>query len=1576
MCNSSFLPSSKHKGGVRKTLLCVATASALATMGHAAYADVKPDVKPGEAGEWSLIKTTYTSSSPDDRIKRTTDFDGALHLLKQDSSLPGNIKAVINQATIDLIRTQKNFEDFASFGYANEKYLDDNWTTMSVLMKADGTQTTLKNVSIELEVTSDTFVENLDAVGIYNKHGTLTFEGNETNVVVIQNGTQKNSSNPESDDVLDAIGYIAMDPTPDAKVGTVVTNFNADKTTFNVLTTSPEGMAWGMVSSANDPTRPVVNVAGDLEVHAKANGRAYGIYSMYNDWNLNENTNVDNPGSIRVAKNLTVTADSRSSGAYALVSEIGNVTVEGNALIEAAAERKPSYGIYATSNGHIILKGDETTVTADHALTIKRHDLVESLGDWMPSKLDTSVSLLSKETTLNGLVSTEEGTRLYVANTLNFNGDADIQGQILADSDVAFNIAAGKTLTFGESKDSAKNAFKNLTLAGGTFSNASQMTVDGTLTLNGVELINKSEEGKKTAEIDVTGAGKVVFGNGTKVTNYGGLHAKHYKLETGSLYLEEDDEFTISGDKLATTFSEDILELAGGKLSNIGDGENGKAELALSGIHLVGKDGSANDGVIMVSNGTYDFDAVTVDIAPQGTGPASARLMVTGDNAVLNVGTFNAAQGSASIADDGTFKVTSLNASGAFEIDAQTAKSFNVATFKGADGGDFKLSGGTMNVTAIDLAAGKLTIGGSSSLVTASDQVFVHGLGSKGTVKDAGGLRYGDRLVFEDNSSLTLNDAFYNFDFVASAKSALNASSKDMTVVFSGKLVDEEGNTRDEIGIDSVTEDAVLEQTDIAAKGDETGTVTIDKSFGGQTLVVDSGSTVAVEAGKTLTLAGGADASGELINFKDAEGDKTVTAAGANGGLALGTTTKATQGQISAKVELTQQATLTSKNGTFTVKDVIAKDANIKVESGSLTVEKLAVSGETTIASNKLGATKVTELTVSKKDAQGNDNKIEITGVVSADKIIVAEGAEATIHIGKAEADAREGEVAAANGRGDLTIADAEKSLKGLTFFLDPTWVDGQEVTGASRLVMNKTAVDANIIVGHNSYVVLGSTDDAAFVNLFSDGSLKWGDGEGETLAAAYAAKPISITDGYLVVDGSLKTLPTTDLPTAGSVKFGANTVFVADLTDADADTPMITKGENGTYTIDSTSKAVVVGDIKNGVSYKLTDDADADYWNTADTLVSGNPLWGFELNDDGSFTANLKDAGVVFGDLLQGHEIANAGMTSDDAGVRSYVGKLLTDELDNVQHAVLAARFDAAMNTAGAAAVFTTAYDRASELRDAVRGEALQGEGNRLWAQVTGGKTKLKGLSSGAQSVHVDTDAYGLVVGGDVALSNGVLGAAFTAGTGDSENDDVGVKDDFDFYGLSVYGKTSVGGIDLLADGSMTFVKSDLTMGGVADVDTDTTTAVYSLGVQAQRTWDYVVAITPFVGMDIYHVRGDGYDNGHGAQVDDAHATAVEFPIGATIAKAFETNGFKLSPNFSFAVVPTVGDRDIDSKVRFAGAESTYNFTFADDVKVRTNLGFAAEKDNFRFGLNAGYDWGNEERSATKLMLNAQYRF
>ena len=1498
-----------------------------------------------KAGNWSLTKWTSTSGS-------VVDFDASLHDLSGDNkTLSGQIKGVMDQAMIDQIRGKQPFEEFASVGKK------DVWTDVSGIFKSNGNAATITNASINLEMVAGVTADNLDVVGINNMGGTLNFEG-VTNVVVKQNGTAKGENNDYDNngpDPLGAVGYISIDSIV-YESAAVVTNFNGD-TSFDIENNSKGGTVVGIISAANDPMKPTVNVKGNLNIQAKSDARAYGVYNIYSDWNLGQNPSIDNPGAITVDKNLTIAVSSANEKAYGLISEIGNVTVKGNTDI--TAEGKAAHGIYVTSNGHIYLHGDSTTVTAENALTIKVHEPAESIDDngipWKPNTLDTSVSILSKTTTLNGTTSTEEGTKLYVANTVNFNGDADIQGLIMADADAdaTLKIADGKTLTFGDSKNVESNTFKNLTLEGGTFNNASQMTVNGTLTLENIKaenLKNNTDSGERQSQIE---ADKVVFGNGATFRNKGSFHAKHWVFGEGSVFMEEENTWKQEDGTLRTKFSDYTTELAGGVISTIES--NGAEKLAV--IELVtdadakGGKPALNNGVLMVTNGAYDFDTVTINISPDTQGLVSPkRFMVSGAYTTLNVRNFNATKGNASITDGSTFTVDTLKANGAFELDAQSAKSFTVKNFKGAEGGDFKLTGGTMDVGSIDLTQGVLTIGGSGTLATGSDQIFMYGLGADGKVTNAGGLKHGNNLVFETNSSLTLNDKFYNFDYVNGAKDALGANDKSMTVIFSGKLVDDFGNVRDETGIDSVPDGTVHEETDIAAKANTSGIVTIDKSVGGQTLVVDKGNEVALTDGKTLTLVGTDNASGELINFKDAKGDKIVTASGERGGITLGSESGMKKGTLSATVDLTQNATLTAQNGTFTVEAVKARSANIAVTGGELTVNKLDVAGTSAISSGVTGKTKVAELSV------GTEGTTTVTGAVSADKIVAA--GNAVINIGKT-GTAEEGGM-----RGDLTIG--EGSIKGLTFFLDPTWVEGKEVTDASRLVLNRTTVDGNVIVGENSYVVLGTDSDAEFVKLFNDKTLTWGKGEGRTLAAAYVAKPIDVTNGSLVVDGTLTEVQTNTA--AGAVKFAQDAVLVADVSDLTADKVLI-RGQ--TFDVDAASKAVIVGTLKNGETYKLTSDVTADFWNTEETLVAGNKLWDFTVNEDGSFTTKLADAAIVYGDLMQGHEIANAATESGNV----YGNKLLTDT-EGASPAAIAARFDAAMNTAGAAAVFTTAYDRASEFRDAVRGEAAKPEANRLWAQVTGGKTKLKGISSGAQDISVDTDAYGLVIGVDMSLGNAVVGAAFTAGTGDCENDDVGVRDDFNFYGLSVYGKTGIGSVDLLADASMTFVKSDLTMGGVADVDTDTTTAVYSLGVQAQRTWDYVVEFTPFIGMDIYHVRSDGYDNGHGAHVDDSDATAVEFPIGATIAKAFDANGFKVSPNFTFAVVPTVGDRDIDSKVRFAGAESTYNFTFADDVKIRTNLGVAAEKDNFRFGLNAGYDWGNEERSATKLMLNARYLF
>ena len=989
----------------------------------------------------------------------------------------------------------------------------------------------------------------------------------------------------------------------------------------------------------------------------------------------------------------------------------------------------------------------------------------------------------------------------------------------------------------------------------------------------------------------------------------------------------------------------DVKVIDGGVLHGQGQVKNGKyTSTAQTSSLIFGTDKKGFNGEFKGQFQDFDFLVATKK--------SEVELDTLSDN---NHGRLNAdGLGSLlTIKGAGEFEVKEINLSNQNNLvilgDLETDKlTLNNATITVGQGGQFEVDD-----FADIMNGGKVIVEKGATLATLSDKIFNK---QPVTKQNPSWSVNNNGIDFNQGSSLTLTDTKYTLSDADNAHIAFDAQTNKPTLNFTGKLVNDQGAELTEVNLQQLNH-GVHESVDIKATND---TSIADKAIGGRTLKVEQGTSVNVANNGNLTLVGENKADQELIAFDDQATNKIVNASGEGAGLVLGSTTKASAGKISAKVTISHSANLTTQNGDFALNDVtLSEKGQINVGNGNLNIEKLTVQGDATIANTETGSTSVKEFSVA-----GNGTTT-ITGEITTDKLQVLDRANggATINVGRNEA------------RGDLTIKD-DSSIAGLTFFLDPTWVKGKEVTDASRLVLPKSELDANVIVGHNSYVVLGSNSDAAFLQLFKDRVLTWGDktDKGQVLAAAYIAKPLTVKTGSLMVDASQKgdTQPTAGA--AGSVSFGANSVMVGNISGLTSENVLITADS---FNVNKTSKAVIIGDLKKDQVYKLTNAQNVNFWNTKDTLISGNQLWELTINQDGTFSTKLNDAYKVFGNAMQGHDLANTGVQSTVEAERRYTNALLTDATASLSKAAIAARFDAAMNVAGAAATFTTAYDRASEFRDAVRGEAIAGEGNRLWAQVTGGKTKLKGISTGAQGLHVDTDAYGLVIGGDTVLNGYTVGAAFTAGKGDSENKAVGVKDSFDFYGLSVHGKTAVGGVDLVADASMTFLKSDLTMGGVADVNTDTDTTVYSMGVQAKKSFDLGVDVTPYVGLDLYHLRADGYSNGHGADVEDANATALEIPVGATVSKSFDTaSGFKLKPVFHFAIVPTVGDRDIDSKIRFAGAQSTYNFTFADDVKVRTGLGLAAEKDNFRFGFNAGYDWGNEERAATKLMLHAQYLF
>lgn len=1212
----------------------------------------------------------------------------------------------------------------------------------------------------------------------------------------------------------------------------------------------------------------------------------------------------------------TITASTGAEGFESVGVNFAYPDPEGNVIIDTPEE-------FTTGRGHLNLNGT-TIITATHAL-----------------KGDVGYVNNKGDLTLNGRVDQFKGefTQTAGSTTLNdsrfFGGRTTIEGGKFTGQATVWNSDEASSLTVSNASISLHtfNVGQNHELS---LSNAS-------VTANYFNLNDQ-------AKLDVGGSSFVLNGTDDKDSRIGGTLTgiKDITVNGGTLDLVENARLEfVEGGKL--TFNNGAMFSVVGNVSGgdliFNDGtylyearpENEK-ELRIESGNVTFK-----GNVALLTGVSEDGSDMTLDNADRMTslaiGPNNSSDGEPDPNVVFNGGSY-------------TFETASVHA-GALTFTGD-AGNVDLGTLT-ITAGVTNVSGGNVYADKIDVSgSGKLAVNGGS-LHTYTDQIFVAGVGKDGQTVNPEGVKSGIEL---SKGTVAFEDQFYNEFY---KNNAISLAKDGVAVVFNGQRVGLSGGP---ISIDDVgdQEDVVESQVDVSIDDSNGADASIGNSFGVSGIKVDSGVksvTIGGDAdGATVTLVGGTDEQGnlkEVIDFADEGGSVKIDNKGT---LALGKDGSVNnKGKLSSAVTVGNSGTLAVNSGKFTVSNAtVEAGGTVAVAGGEATFEKLQTSG---------GTIDVTDGSASIGNMNLGSGNTTILGSVTVYTIQAGnQKADSVVNIGSA----------GDNGRaGKLTIESG--SLGGATYFLDPAYGNGIEQGSSLKFAGND--IDGKLIAGQNSYLVLGSTDDSELLKLFAEGNannLVWGGEEGQIGAAVYVAAPITVKEGgYIYADAGLTTLGD-NWSNDKAVYFASNSALVANVTDAEDGKAMITVENSGAVEIGENSKAILVGDIRQDITYKLiNDDAANKEW--GDNLMAGNGMWDLKMDENGNIKANLQDARQVYGDSMQGADLANAGILGSEAE-RKYVNDVLTDTSGNL--AAAAARFDAAMNPAGALTAFTTAYDRASDLRRIVREESVKGEGNRLWAQVTGGKTKLDGISSGAQSIKTDTNVYGLAIGGEAQFTNFMLGAAITAGTGKTENDAVDGTDDFEYYGFSLYGKTSVAGFDLLGDVSATWLKSDFTIGGAADVDTDTTTAVYSFGVQGEKKFEMSWAdFTPFIGVDVYHVRSDGFDNGHGAKIDDSDATAVEIPIGARLSKSLETTGgFHMEPSFMLAVVPTIADTEIDSKVRFAGAESTYNFTFADDVKIRSNIGLDAVKDNFTFGLRAGYEWGDEERSAMNLQLRAKYAF
>ena len=1201
-----------------------------------------------------------------------------------------------------------------------------------------------------------------------------------------------------------------------------------------------------------------------------------------------------------------------------------------------SVEGADTLGIWATGDNTVNVGGDlQVTVAGDnYALWFGSEDEVRDESSGLAEAFQAIANSDSREqrgnttfrvfegasATLNGKVHFDKSAAILLGGDMTVNGTFTLLGNIDGVEGTDSKTVLGNlVLTQGGTIGAASSA-GSLDLT----ANLAKLAVSGDLTAQNAT-INADEFTLENGTLDNLSAEingtKATLGNGAKLVNKGGFHYDTIVLGAGSTYLEEEDEFFDAKGNLGFELAADegTLEFAGGKLGAI-DAESKE----LKQIRFVdeAENQSSNSNLTLVrfsANSSYDLDDVT--FAQQKEDRLSS-LEVTG-GAKLDVKSFAAGNGQAFVKEGGALEIDTLTSTGNFAMTVRDTGLLTIDTFVGAEGGHFTLAEGTADIGSIDLTKGVLEVGANGTLKTTTGQIFTIALNADGTnAAEANALKYSaDSLLFTESGSLALSDAKYNRDYADTATNVFKDTYKNGTIAFTGELVDASGNVEESVDIGHINDGQIFEKTDVTAEADKQGSVVVDKTVGGRTLQLGEGvKSVEVKDGKTLTLVGSADG-GNLVTFTGEAPTLNVA-----GGLALGSADNANvKGSITAAIDLSGKEGLTVKNGSFELAD-------------------LTVSGDTKLDAGKAGKLNVTDLKLA--------NNVNVAGNVNVGKLTASKVADLNVESGRLTvADGSLKNVAVTVGTPAITYAAANET-------------PAASSTDATSFAFGGKTVEGSITANANGIVAIGTTDLTAFHSVFSEGFGTWS----TDTAAAFVAGPVTVTGSLLVgtADG-----------TNAKVAFGQNSVLVADITGMTAEDTLITADS---FDVSKESVAYLVGSVKDGVAtFNLTSDTSdkaADYWNTAETLKSGSAMLEVAF-DEGKWTVANVNAAEAYGNLMQGHALADAGYRSQGAE-RDYAQALLTDTT-GLSNAAVAARFDAAMNPGGSLAVFTTAYDRASDLRRVVRDEAAAASTeSRLWARVTGGMTKLDGISTGAQALDVETDAYGLAVGAESMLGDWKLGGAFTAGTGDTDNDDVAAKDEFDFYGFSFYGKKSIGAYDVLFDATAAWVKSDLKVNGVADLTTDTTTSVYGLGAEVRRTADLgAVKFTPFVGANLYYVTSDGYTTNHGVRVDDADATAVEFPIGAELSAAFDTaGGMRLAPAFSLAVVPTAGDTEVDQTVAFAGATSSYRFTFADDVKVRSNLALTAETGDFAFGLKAGYEWGDEERGATTFSLNAAYRF
>lgn len=1154
-------------------------------------------------------------------------------------------------------------------------------------------------------------------------------------------------------------------------------------------------------------------------------------------------------------------------------------------------------------------------------------------GPYSISKLDISgestVNLNAAGNITNGIYMHSGDKLSLIANNANVEGYVKITGGV-----AYFNggsIVSGNPYEIGEGKYLQEDIRVN----------------EG----SGLEAENVNITGDVMAEDD----GSFVNINGGSVTE-----VEYYEVEGDH---SEDRHLAVGSDgKFVTDGYTEVHAEKGGKVT-INDA------VLNTGVSAFG-----NDSVVIVNNSS---------ISTKGSifAAAGAKIYLNGDaNTVYSLGgedVFMALTGS----EDGE------SGDGLIEINGGTLKAENLRYLVGKTNDNPWTP--ELEKDGYEITKGGIVLQGSGVIETKGDQIFERGVdvsSNEAVLNSTSGAVTNDAISYE-GGTLRLTDEKYSLNYVSSALEnlKLHQSGSQTQIVMTGKLINGPTISIDKINnVEGSLNGGILEGVTVTADSnfivgtattpeitdDINGVEKIEKSvkcgFGAANLDLIGVSTDG-SIGMVITNA-------ENVTLGDSEGGQLITV----------------DGNASDNVKVvvgldngTNVAGVQDNTGSFTIGNSLATSDTVYTLTGSVTVNKdsaLNVNGQTYVKGGvelNSGSVNVGNGTlVSDVTATG---KVKITGNADITNLTVVKGIDGT------STDSSVINIGNSKKAGNVTVETAD--LKGATVFLDPAWVDGAEITDASKMAVAgenaKVELNGNYVVGENSVMSFGVDNNEKAQETFAKTGLTWG--KDAITAGLYINGSVNVADGAIVVDGSMETAPAA--PANGTFTAAANSVVMVDgtaITDNDA---AITGVTEANVIINKDSKLYIDG-AQKGKTYHVIDGVNNTGWQDAN-IISNNALLVFEgKNSNSKFdvTASYDKVNNVYGEgTVVIDSVVDKTLTDKNAGDKAFdFFNAAANANNNATKDAQIAAFNSAANMGELAGVNHGTYSMSNAMTDAVAHHlslATHGEQDKdIWARYIHNKEDIDGMDFGGVDGSYEAQYNGIVVGSDL-YKNGktTAGIALSYADGNINGSNIAssTKNDAEYYGASLYGRIDNGDSAILGDISYMHSDNDITQNNsgheiTASADAD----AFSIGIRAEQAYKAGAGkFVPYAGIRYMHLGAGDYSNSLGMEYNADDQNLWLLPVGVTYSAEVQSGDWTVKPIAEVGYVWTMGDRDTDQTVSLNGASDTFGFETADSGSFIGRLGIEAEKADVTYGLSYEYQKGDTVK-ANKWMANLTWSF